>query len=117
MALVSKRSLEIRDLDETIEKQEVVATLCLALGRPAFEGSCRLFTRFVGMKTAVMQVGEADVSRLLQLKNMQKFPSVSGASGTAIGPVAATTPTGKMPVRGVVRRGTRPKILGRPRGA
>ena len=45
-ALVSTRSLEIRDLDETVEKEEVVDALCLALGRPAFDGSCRLFTRF-----------------------------------------------------------------------
>ena len=44
-ALVLKRSLEIRDLDETVEKEEVVAALCLALGSPSFDGSCRLFTR------------------------------------------------------------------------
>ena len=43
-ALVSKRSLEIRDLEETVEKEEVVSALCLALGKPAFEGSCRLFS-------------------------------------------------------------------------
>ena len=44
--LVSTRTLEIRDLDETFEKEEVVSALCLALGRPALHGSCRLFTRF-----------------------------------------------------------------------
>ena len=37
-ALVSTRSLEITDLDETIEKKEIVSALCLALGRPAHDG-------------------------------------------------------------------------------
>ena len=45
-ALVSIRSLEIRDLDETVEKEEVVSALCLALGRLALDESCRLFTSF-----------------------------------------------------------------------
>ena len=49
-ALVSARSLEIRDLDETVEKEEVVSVLCLALGRPVLVGSCRLFTRFGRVK-------------------------------------------------------------------
>ena len=66
-ALVLTRSLEIRDLDETVEKEEVVSTLCLALGRPALNGSCRLFTRFGGVKTAVIRLAEADATRLLQL--------------------------------------------------
>ena len=47
-ALVSTRSLEIRNLDETVEKEEVVSTLC-----------------FGGMKTAVIRLAEADVARLL----------------------------------------------------
>ena len=34
LALVSSRSLEIRDLDETVEKEEVVSALCMALVRP-----------------------------------------------------------------------------------
>ena len=55
-ALVSTRSLEIRDLDETVEKEEVVSVLCLALGRPVLDGSCRLFNRFGGVKTAVMRL-------------------------------------------------------------
>ena len=33
-SLVSKRSLEVRDLDETVTKEDVVATLCIALGKP-----------------------------------------------------------------------------------
>ena len=50
--LVSKKSFKIRDLDETIKKDEVVYILCRALGRPVLDGSCRLFTRFGGVKTA-----------------------------------------------------------------
>ena len=56
------RFLEIRDLDETVEKEEIVATLRLALGRPAFDGSCRLCTHFGGVKTAAIQLAEADRS-------------------------------------------------------
>ena len=58
-ALVSTRSLEIRDLDETVEKEEVVSALCLALGRPTLDGPYRLFTRFGGVKTAVVLLAEA----------------------------------------------------------
>ena len=57
--LVLTRSLEIRDLDETVEKEEVVSALCLALGRPALDGSCRFFTRFGKVKTAVIRLAEA----------------------------------------------------------
>ena len=70
-ALVSTRSLEIRDLDETVEKEEVVDALCLALGRPALDGSCRLFTRFGGVKTAVIRLAEADAACLLQLGKLR----------------------------------------------
>ena len=70
-ALVSTRSLEIRDLDETVEKEKVVSALRLALGRLAFEGSCRLFTRFGGVKTAVIRPAEADAARLLQLGKLR----------------------------------------------
>ena len=67
MALVSTRSLEIRDLAETVEKEKAVFALCLALGKPALDGSCRLFTRFSGVKTTVIWLAEADNARLLQL--------------------------------------------------
>ena len=80
-ALVSTRSLEIRDLDETVEKEEVVSALCLALGRPALDRSCRLFTSSGGVRTAEIQLAEADATRLLQM-----------------GPGAAATPTGRMPI-------------------
>ena len=35
--LVSKRTLEVRDLDETVTREEVVAALCIALGKPDLE--------------------------------------------------------------------------------
>ena len=65
------RSLEIRDLDENVEKEEVVSALCLALGRPALEGSCRLFTRFGRVKTAVIRLTEVDAARLLQIGKLR----------------------------------------------
>ena len=67
LALVSTRFLEIRDLDETVEKEEVVSAMCLALGRLALEGYCRLFGRFGGVKTTVIQLAEKYAVRLLQL--------------------------------------------------
>ena len=59
-ALVSTRFLEIRDLDETVEKEEFVDALCLALGRPTLNGSCRLFTRIGAVKTWVIRLATAD---------------------------------------------------------
>ena len=47
---------------------------------------------------------------------MRRLPGVTGASGMAIGPVAAVTLTGKMPVGGAAPRGTWLKIARRPRG-
>ena len=70
-ALVSTRSLEIRDLDETVEKDEVVSAPSLALGRTTLDGSCRLFTRFGGVKAAVIRLAEADAARLLQLSKVR----------------------------------------------
>ena len=32
--MVSKRSLEVRDLDETDTREEVIAAMCIALGKP-----------------------------------------------------------------------------------
>ena len=48
-----------------------MSALCLALGIPAFEGSCRLFTRFGGVKTAVIRLAEADTAHLLQLGKLR----------------------------------------------
>ena len=61
------RSLEIRNLDETVEQEEVVSTLCLALDRPALDGSCRIFARYGGVQTAVIRLAGADAARLLRL--------------------------------------------------
>ena len=47
--LVAKRSLEVRDLDETVTREEVVAALCIALGKPDLEDQCRLYKRFGGV--------------------------------------------------------------------
>ena len=41
--------------------------MCLTLGRPVLDGSCRLFARFGGVETAVIRLAEADAARLLQL--------------------------------------------------
>ena len=64
---VSTRSLEISYLDDTVEEEEAVSVPCFALGRPACDGSCRLFTRFGGVNTTVIRLAEADAMRLLQL--------------------------------------------------
>ena len=47
--MVSKRSLEVRDLDETVTRKEVVAALCNALGKPDLGDQCRLYKRFSGV--------------------------------------------------------------------
>ena len=47
-SLVSKRTLEVRDLDEAVTREEVVATLCIALGNPDLGDQCRLYKRFGG---------------------------------------------------------------------
>ena len=44
-SLVSKRSLDVRDLDETVTREEVVATLCIALGKLDLWDQCRLYKR------------------------------------------------------------------------
>ena len=46
------RSLETRDLDETVEKEKVVAVLTCKLGKSNLKGLCRLNIRFGGTKTA-----------------------------------------------------------------
>ena len=41
-SLVSERSLKIREPDKTVTREEVVAALCIALGKPYFGDPCRL---------------------------------------------------------------------------
>ena len=84
--MVSKRFIEDRDLDETITREEVVAALCIALGKPDFGDQCRLYKRFGGVKTAVVHLNEADVS---------------GARAMAMCCAAARFQAGRMPVGGV----------------
>ena len=55
-SLVSKRSVEIRDVDETITREEVVAALCIALCKPDLGDQCRLYKRFGGVQTAVVHL-------------------------------------------------------------
>ena len=65
--LVSKRSLEVRDLDETVKREEVAAALCIALGKLDPGDLCRLYKRFGGVQTAVVRLTEADARSLLGL--------------------------------------------------
>ena len=49
--LVSKRSFGVRDLDETVTREEVVGALCIALGKPDLGDQGRLYKRFGGVQT------------------------------------------------------------------
>ena len=40
-SLVSKRTLEVWDLDETVSREEVVSALYIALGKPDLRDQCR----------------------------------------------------------------------------
>ena len=44
--LVSKRTLEVRGFDETVTREEDVAALCIALGKPDLRNQCKLYKRF-----------------------------------------------------------------------
>ena len=67
-ALVLKRSLEIRDLDETVTREEVVAVLCLQLSKREFDGPCKVYKYFGGVQTAIVPLIVADAQHLLQLR-------------------------------------------------
>ena len=67
--MVSKRSLEVRDLKETVTTEEVVATLCIVLGKT--ERKCRLYKRVGGAQTAMVCLTEADVRILLGLSKLR----------------------------------------------
>ena len=60
-SLVTKRSLEVRYLDETVTREEVVAALCIALGKPDLGDQCRLYKRSGGVQTAVVCLIEAEL--------------------------------------------------------
>ena len=42
-SLVSKKTLEVRELDETVTREDVVAALCIVLGKPDLGEQCRLY--------------------------------------------------------------------------
>ena len=69
--MVSKRSLEVSDLNETITREDVVAALCIALGKPDLGDQCRLYKRFDGVQTAVVCLTEADARSLLELGKLR----------------------------------------------
>ena len=69
--LVSKRSLEVRDLDETVTREEVVAALCIALGKPDLGDQCRLYKQFGGVETAVVRLAEVDARKLLGIGKLR----------------------------------------------
>ena len=66
-SLVLKRSLEVRDLDETVTREDVIAALCIALGKPDLGDQFKLYKRFGGVQTAVVRLTEADARSLLGL--------------------------------------------------
>ena len=70
-SLVSKRSLEVRDLDETVTREEVVAALCITLGKPDLADQCRLYKRCGGVQTAVVCFTEADARSFLGLGKLR----------------------------------------------
>ena len=70
-SLVLKRTLEVRDLDETVTREKVVAALCIALGKPDLGDQCRLYKRFGGVQTAVVRLTEADARSLLGLGRLR----------------------------------------------
>ena len=62
-SLVSKSSLEVRDLNDTVTREEV-ALLCIALGKSDIGDQYRLYKRFSGVQTAVVHLTEADARSL-----------------------------------------------------
>ena len=70
-SLVSKRSLEVRDIDETATREEVVAALCMALGKPDLGDQCRLYKRFGGVQTVVVYLTKADARSLIRLGRLR----------------------------------------------
>ena len=65
--MVSKKTLEVRDLDETVTREEVVPAFCIALGKPELGDQCRLYKRFSGVQTVMVSLTEADARSLLRL--------------------------------------------------
>ena len=68
---VSKRSLEIRGLDEVLTREEFVAAFCIALGKLKMGGLCRLYKSSNGVQTTVVQQTGTHALRLLQLRKVK----------------------------------------------
>ena len=69
-SLVSKRTVKVRDLDETVTREEILAALCIAVGKPKLGDQCRLYKRFGGVQTAVVRLTEANARSLLMLSRL-----------------------------------------------
>ena len=69
--MVSKRSLEVRELDETVTREEVVSAPCIALDKPDVGDECRLYKRFGGVQTMVVRLAEADARSLLEVGKLR----------------------------------------------
>ena len=69
--MVSKRSLEVRYLDETVTREQVVSALCIALGKPDLGDQCRLYKRFGGVQTAEVRLTDAAARSLLGLGRLR----------------------------------------------
>ena len=120
-SLVSKRSLEARDLDETVTREEVFAALCIALGKPDLGDQCRLYKRFGGEQTAVVRLTEADARSLLglgklrvrwvncRIKEHVEVFRCFRCQGLAVCRAAARFQAGKVPAGGVGVRLTWPR--------
>ena len=129
-ALVSTRSIEIRDLHETVEKEKVVSLPCawhwavrhlagpagslpaLVGWRPQWSGCQRQKPRVC---FSYVKLGSGGLPAASE--SMPRSPDASGALATAMGPGAAATPTGRMPVGDAVRRDTWPRAARQRRGA
>ena len=70
-SLVSKRSLEVRDHNETVTREKVDAVLCIALVKTDLGDQCRLYERFGGVQTAVIRLTESDARSLLGLGKLR----------------------------------------------
>ena len=69
--MVSKRSLEVRDLDPTVTREEVVAAQCIALGKPDLRDQCRQYKRFGAVQTDVVCLTEMDARSLFGLGRLR----------------------------------------------
>ena len=70
-ALIPIRSLEIKGLDVTVAKEEVIVAPCRALSRSDFGEPCRLYDCFGWVRAAVIQLTEADAQHLLRLGKLR----------------------------------------------